>query len=170
VADRAQFTYLTNFLHAACHKNTGANAESKMLVPLANPGRSALFIQWCVLQIMMYYPNISGPAPAMGPPHAQPVAGGMDFTAFGASLSAGLSTGLAAAIANAQQLAAPLQPTKAKEDWSPLLREQVLKLMGLPSHHDFWTGPSRLAGNGSRRKEHGGGGEGAQKYIPSGCQ
>jgi hypothetical protein len=108
VADRAQFTYLINFLRAACHKNTGANAESKMLVPLANPGWDALFIQWCVLQIMMYYPNISGPTPAMAPPPALPAADGIDFTAFGASLSAGLSTGLAAAIINAQQLAAPL--------------------------------------------------------------
>jgi hypothetical protein len=45
VADRAQFGYLTDFLRATCHKNTGANAESKMLVPLASPGRDALFIQ-----------------------------------------------------------------------------------------------------------------------------
>jgi hypothetical protein len=39
----------------------------------------------------------------------------------------------------AQQVAAPLQPLKAKDDWSPLLQEQVLKLMGLPTHDDFMT-------------------------------
>jgi hypothetical protein len=39
VADRAQFGYLTDFLWATCYKNAGANAESKMLVPLANPER-----------------------------------------------------------------------------------------------------------------------------------
>jgi hypothetical protein len=137
MADRAQFEYLLDFLRATCHKNTGANAESKMLVPLANPGRDALFIQWCVLQIMMYYPLISGSAQGQGlpPPPLNP--GGIDFNAFGASLSSGLSTGIAAALVTAQQLATPLQPAKAKDDWSPLLQEQVLKLMGLPPDHDF---------------------------------
>jgi hypothetical protein len=138
-ADRAQFEYLSDFLRATCHRNTGANAESKMLVPLANPGRDALFIQWCVLQIMMYFPAISGSAQGLGPPPPPMGPGGIDFNALGASLSSGLSTGIAAALMTAQQLAAPLQSAKAKEDWSPLLQEQVLKLMGLPADHDFIT-------------------------------
>jgi hypothetical protein len=41
VADRAQFTYLFNFLRAACHKNTGANAESKMLVGMHSSSNGA---------------------------------------------------------------------------------------------------------------------------------
>jgi hypothetical protein len=108
-----------------------------MVVPLANPGRDALFIQLCVLQVMMYYPAISGPAPGQGLAPRPQGQGGIDFNAFRASLSLGLSTGIAAALLSAQQLAALLQPAKAKDDWSPLLQEQVLKLMGLPTLHDF---------------------------------
>jgi hypothetical protein len=51
VADQAKFNYLLEYLQAACHKSAGANAGSKMLLPLANPGRDPNLVQWCVQQM-----------------------------------------------------------------------------------------------------------------------
>jgi hypothetical protein len=80
-------------------------------------------------------------APVRNPPMgSQPQAapGGINFAAFGTSLSSGLSTGLAAAILAAQQLAHQLlQAASTKTDWTQIQKEQILKIMGHPENADF---------------------------------
>jgi hypothetical protein len=127
-------------LRAACHKNTEANAESKMIIPMANAGsRSPDLLQWCTIQrLQMYYPGerLHTVPTDLGPtsPH-----GAIDCNAYGASLLTGLSTGLAAAILAAQNLAQPFQANKPKGDWSQLQKDQILKIMGQPNNNNFLT-------------------------------
>jgi hypothetical protein len=87
--------------------------------------------------LRMYYPSTAPPNPPIG--LGQPVQGPIDFNAFRASLSNGLSTGLAAALMVAQQVAAPLQASKTKEDWTGLLQKQVPKIVGMAETADFAT-------------------------------
>jgi hypothetical protein len=112
-----------------------------MLLPLASPGRDHNLVQWCVHQMATYYPG----APARNPPtgfQSQAATGGINFAAFGTSLSSGLSTGLAAAILAAQQLAQPLQAASTKTDWTQIQKDQILKIMGHPKNADFaWLAP-----------------------------
>jgi hypothetical protein len=134
-AEQLRLEYILIYLRAACHKNAGLNAESKMLVPFANGGRNPEFVNWCIQQIRAYYPG--GAQNTQFPGGGQPAQGPIDFNAFGASLTNGLSTGMAAAILVAQQLATPLQATKAKEGWTALEQEQILKVMGRAANEDF---------------------------------
>jgi hypothetical protein len=131
--DRGKFTYITTFLQVTCHT---VNAESKMLVPMAHEGRSPDLIQWCSLQMRMYYPGaaLHAAPTGTGPPPAQ---GAIDFNAFGTSLSTELSTGLAAAILAAQNMAQPLQSDKTKGDWPQLQKNQILKMMGRQIDDNF---------------------------------
>jgi hypothetical protein len=64
---------------------------------------------------------------------AQPT-GAIDFAVFGARLSTGLSSGLAAVLIATQQVTAPLQPTKTSSERSPMIKKKVLDLEG---HEDF---------------------------------
>jgi hypothetical protein len=106
-----------------------------MLVPFANAGRNAKFTGWCLQQIRAYYPSTVPNLPPAAPGPA--TQGTIDCNAFGASITNGLLTGMAAAFMAAQHAAAPLQLAKTKEEWTDLMQEQIIKVMGKPANADF---------------------------------
>jgi hypothetical protein len=137
--DHAQFAYVKDFLRAGCQKLGGASAgrdASKMMLPLANPGRAPALTSWALRQLSAFYPAIGrGPNPAVT--NAPPP---MDYGAFGDSLARGLSAGMTASLNTAAHGFAtmmPLPSARTKEDWTPLQKRIIIKLMGRAEDADF---------------------------------
>jgi hypothetical protein len=103
-----------------------------MVVPFANPGRTPALQGWSLRQLNTFYPHL-GRGDLSAPGLAQLA---MDFTAFSDNLAQGLTAGMATA---AQGFAAllPVPATKTKEDWTPLQKRMIVKLIGKGEDADF---------------------------------
>jgi hypothetical protein len=136
--EQDQFGYVTDYLRATCQSPGGAEGRgSKMLVPLRDPGRAPTLHSWALRQLSSFYPSLRGRPARPLAPHQN---GGMDLTAFGNSLAQGLSAGMSASLTTAAQGFAtllPLPPAKPKEDWTPLQKRMIIKLMGRAEDADF---------------------------------
>jgi hypothetical protein len=134
-AEHRQFEYITDYLKATCRKLGGISTQrdaSKMVVPFANPGRTPALQGWASRQLTIFYPHLGG-----GPMHAPgPDRPAMGFTAFGDNLARGLTAGMTTA---AQGFAAlmPLPAAKTKDDWTPLQKRMIAKVIDKAEDADF---------------------------------
>jgi hypothetical protein len=140
VAEQDQFDYVLTFLRFACQKGGGVaqREQSKALLLCSDPGRSPELHSWALQQLRSYYPTVAVGGQAATPGN-QPLPG-VDLTAFGESLARGLSTGLTATFSTAAQgiqAFLPVQSTRTREDWTPLQRKTILKVMGKHASTDF---------------------------------
>jgi hypothetical protein len=135
VAEHGKVEYINDYRKAACQQLGGNSAQrdaSKMVVPFANPGRTPALQGWELRQLTTFYPHLGG-GPMRAPGQAQPA---IDFTAFGNNLAWGLTAGMTTA---AQGFAAllPLPAAKTKDDWTPLQKRMIVKLIGKGEDADF---------------------------------